>query len=568
MLNPKIHEQAAATLTANENSKKLLQAIYRAQNGSSKDKGDQPRIKVSSVISRMSFFYEKIRNAVDYKEEYLLRKEAIERILRRQILIEGTVKDENPEEISRHLLTELIRGGYLPNNQLPVTLIGEIGQVIKKYLFIRDEAIAQIIQNSDQVSLIKKDLVKFKQEISQRSQLIGWLLAVCASEIESRLGNDQVLTQTINNLYQYLLDNVELDNHEDLAGDLPIQLYLSISRNFTKLDDDMLSFILFKYYIADWQNLEPDKWLAVAKKIFDLKTAINQQLQHPLTEPVNKITKHYSVFMRVLLDVFKSDPVGIYASFKSDPKAFPRQIKKVCETNYGKAKNLLWRAAVRSIIYIFLTKSVLVVALEIPANKFFHEPISWGALFFNAIFPAGLLFFSVLMTKLPNGDNTDKIIAGINELIFEENRRNDKIKVRLPRHDTNLLVKIFNCIYFLTFVITFSGIIWALNKIHFTWVSTAIFLFFLVFVSFFIIRIKRVTNELRVVDNKESLWRILFDIFTLPVMAVGKWLSEKFDKMNVFVFLLDFIIETPFKFFVDVAEDWTNYVNDRRNQIN
>ncbi|HNW55897.1 MAG TPA: hypothetical protein PKN62_02365 [bacterium] len=568
MLNPKIHEQAAATLTANENSKKLLQAIYRAQNSSHEPKGDQPRIKVSSVISRMAFFYEKIRNAVDYKEEYLLRKEAIERILRRQILIEGTIKDENPEEISRHLLTELIRGGYLPNNQLPVSLIGELSEVIKKYLFVRDEAISQIMQESGQVSLMKKDLVKFRQEISKRNQLIGWLLAVCASEIESRLGNDQVLNQAINNLYQYLLDNVELEGHEEFSEDLPIQLYLSVSRNFTKLDEDMLSFILFKYYITDWQNLEADKWPTVAKKIFNLKEAINHQLNHPLAEPINKITKRYSVFMRVLLDVFKSDPVDIYANFKSDPKAFPRQIKKVCETSYGKAKNLLWRAAVRSIIYIFLTKSILVVALEIPANRFLHEPISWGALLFNAVFPAGLLFFSVLMTKLPNGDNTEKIIAGINELTFEENKRKDKTKLRLPQNNTKFLIKIFNVIYLLTSLVTFGAIIWALNQIHFTWVSTLIFLFFLVFVSFFIIRIKRVTNELKVIENKESLWRILFDVVTLPVMAVGKWLSEKFDKINVFVFLLDFIIEMPFKFFVDVAEDWTNYVNDRRNQIN
>jgi hypothetical protein len=116
--------------------------------------------------------------------------------------------------------------------------------------------------------------------------------------------------------------------------------------------------------------------------------------------------------------------------------------------------------------------------------------------------------------------------------------------------------------------VTFSAIVWALYILHFTLISIVIFLFFLVFVSFFIIRIKRVTNELKITEDKESLWLILFDIFTLPVMAVGKWLSEKFDKVNVFVFLLDFIIETPFKFFVDMAEDWTNYVKERKSQIN
>ena len=568
MLNPKIHEQAAATLTVNDSTKKLLQAIYHAQHNSGAAKGDQPRIRVSSVISRMSFFYEKIRNAVDYKEEYLLRKEAIERILRRQILIEGTITDNDHEKISQHLLAELIRGGYLPNNYLPTGLIDEVAVIIKKYLVIKDIAVAQLGQQAGSTSLIKKDLVKFKEELSQRNELVAWLLAVAASEIESRLGNDQALSQAINNLYQYLLDNIELANQSELSADLPIQIYLSVNRNFAKLDNDMLAFILFKYYLADWQKMEASRWPAVAKKINEIRRAINQQLQHPLAAPLDKLTRRYAVCTSVLLDVLRSDPVGIYASIKTDPKAFPRQIKKVCEKNYAKAKNLLWRAAVRSIIYIFLTKTVLVIALEIPANKIFGAPVSWGALLINAIFPAALLFFSVLITKLPNESNTDKIISLVNELSFEENRRQTPITVRLPQKKAGILTRIFNIIYALTFLVTFSAIVWALYILHFTLISIVIFLFFLVFVSFFIIRIKRVTNELKITEDKESLWLILFDIFTLPVMAVGKWLSEKFDKVNVFVFLLDFIIETPFKFFVDMAEDWTNYVKERKSQIN
>ncbi len=568
MLNPKIHEHPAAALTVNDSTKKLLQAIYRAQHNSGAAKGDQPRIRVSSVISRMSFFYEKIRNAVDYKEEYLLRKEAIERILRRQILIEGTITDNDHEKISQHLLAELIRGGYLPNNYLPTSLIDEVAGIIKKYLVIKDIAVAQLGQQAGSTSLIKKDLVKFKEELSQRNELVAWLLAVAASEIESRLGNDQALSQAINNLYQYLLDNIELVNHLELSADLPIQIYLSVNRNFAKLDNDMLAFILFKYYLADWQKMEASRWPAVAKKINEIRRAINQQLQHPLAAPLDKLTRRYAVCTSVLLDVLRSDPVGIYASIKTDPKAFPRQIKKVCEKNYAKAKNLLWRAAVRSIIYIFLTKTVLVIALEIPANKIFGAPVSWGALLINAIFPAALLFFSVLITKLPNESNTDKIISLVNELSFEENRRQAPITVRLPQKKAGILTKIFNIIYALTFLVTFSAIVWALYILHFTLISIVIFLFFLVFVSFFIIRIKRVTNELKITEDKERLWLILFDIFTLPVMAVGKWLSEKFDKVNVFVFLLDFIIETPFKFFVDMAEDWTNYVKERKSQIN
>ena len=566
ILNPKLHEQASFILTPNVNTKKLLQVIYRAQHGQAKDMSDQPKIKVSSVISRMAFFYEKIRNAVEYKEEYLLRKEAIKRILRREIVIEGETQDYQSTEISEHVLTELIRGGYLPNNQLPTTLIDEVAVIIKKYLVIKNIA-APSISRKISKDLTKRDLREIREEITKHNQLVDWLIAVAASEIEARLCQDPVLNQAIKNLYEYLSANIQLVNQQELAKDLPIQIYLSINRNFAKLDDDMLSFILLKYYIAGWQNLPENRWPIIAKNIEKIRQAINSQLKSPLAEPLNKITSRYAVATSVLLELLRQDPVGVYTNLKTDPKSFSRQIKKICEQKYTKAKKLLWRAAVRSIIYIFITKGVLVILLEVPANKLFGAEVEPLALLFNALFPPALLFSSVLITKVPDESNTEKIINLVNELSFEEYRRSEPIQLRIPQKKVSFLRRIFNFFYGLTFIITFGVIIWLLSIFHFTWVSILIFLFFLVFVSFFIIRIKKATNELKVIEEKESLWRTLFDLFSLPVISVGKYLSEKFNKINVFTFFLDFIIETPFKFLVNIAEDWTNYVNERKNQI-
>lgn len=566
ILNPKLHEQASFILTPNVNTKKLLQVIYRAQHGQAKDMSDQPKIKVSSVISRMAFFYEQIRNAVEYKEEYLLRKGAIKRILRREIVIEGETQDYQSTDISEHVLTELIRGGYLPNNQLPTTLIDEVAVIIKKYLVIKNIAVPSINREISK-DLTKKDLMEIREKIAKHNQLVDWLMAVAASEIEARLCQDPVLNQAIKNLYEYLSANIQLVDQQELTKDLPIQIYLSINRNFAKLDDDMLSFILLKYYIAGWQNLPENRWPIIAKNIEKIRQAINSQLKSPLAEPLNKITSRYAVATSVLLELLRQDPVGVYTNLKTDPKSFSRQIKKICEQKYTKAKKLLWRAAVRSIIYIFITKGVLVILLEVPANKLFGAEVEPLALLFNALFPPALLFSSVLITKVPNESNTEKIINLVNELSFEEYRRSEPIQLRIPQKKVSFLRRIFNFFYGLTFIITFGVIIWLLSIFHFTWVSILIFLFFLVFVSFFIIRIKKATNELKVIEEKESLWRTLFNLFSLPVISVGKYLSEKFNKINVFTFFLDFIIETPFKFLVNIAEDWTNYVNERKNQI-
>ena len=83
MSNPKLSYREESALTVNHNIKKLFQVIYQEQDNIEKDDADAPKIKVSEFISKMAFYYEKLRNTIDYKEEYLLRKNAILRILRR-----------------------------------------------------------------------------------------------------------------------------------------------------------------------------------------------------------------------------------------------------------------------------------------------------------------------------------------------------------------------------------------------------------------------------------------------------------------------------------------------------
>ena len=61
-------------------------------------------ITVDEVASKVAAFYEKIRGIVDWREEHLLRKMAIHRILHRRLLL-----TENPGEVAEPLLQELVR---------------------------------------------------------------------------------------------------------------------------------------------------------------------------------------------------------------------------------------------------------------------------------------------------------------------------------------------------------------------------------------------------------------------------------------------------------------------------
>jgi hypothetical protein len=73
-------------------------------------------IKVSQVLGPLAFFYERVRNALDYKGEHLVRRNAIERILRRQI---WERKSYDPADLAGTLIKELIWARYLKNDSVP-----------------------------------------------------------------------------------------------------------------------------------------------------------------------------------------------------------------------------------------------------------------------------------------------------------------------------------------------------------------------------------------------------------------------------------------------------------------
>jgi len=552
MSNPTISKKTESSLTPTQRVKKLFQAIYHDQN-KSKDTEDVAKIKVSDIISKMAFYYEKIRNSVDYKEEHLLRKNAIERILKRHIVIEGaiSIKALDSLAISKHLITELIRAGYLPNNTLPETKIDEIGEVISKYLSLR--------HHSQQV-------VK-KQSSEEKNGILAWIISVAASDIEERLGKNQVDLAVIDYMYDILSENIKLPEDSPYSEERDVQIFLGIHRSLLKFDREMLSFILFKYYNPNWQTATSADIEQAAVDILALKKAINDQIDHPLADQLSRIISRYTVFFSILIDVISESPEEVYQCFSKDPKAFPRKIKQVCATRYKEARAKLWRAALRSIIYIFITKSIFVLILEVPATKFFGEEMNIISLIINILFPALLLFLIVFFTRLPSSANTDKIIEGIEEIVFNEKQKRETFKLRKGIKRGAVMNATFGILYTVTFFISFGIIVWGLNKINFNWVSIIIFLFFLAFVSFFSIRIRKNARELIIVPPKENILSFFADFFYVPIVVAGKWLSEKFSHINVFVFILDFIIEAPFKIFVEIAEEWTNYVKERKEDI-
>ena len=94
-------------------TKNLIEEYKKWYNREINKEITEPVIEVDEVASRLAFLYEKVREVVDWKEEQLLMRSAIERILNRRLML-----GEN-EETARSLIVELVRGGHLPNKKIP-----------------------------------------------------------------------------------------------------------------------------------------------------------------------------------------------------------------------------------------------------------------------------------------------------------------------------------------------------------------------------------------------------------------------------------------------------------------
>src|SRR4030042_6068874 len=113
-----------------QNTQKLIQR-YQVWYESLRSKEGIQTLHVDEVISKVAAFYEKIRGIIEWKEEHLLRKSAIERILKRRLLLV-----ENTKGIADPLVLELIRGGHFQNDMIPEAKIENVQRSLEKYNFI------------------------------------------------------------------------------------------------------------------------------------------------------------------------------------------------------------------------------------------------------------------------------------------------------------------------------------------------------------------------------------------------------------------------------------------------
>ncbi len=510
-----------------------------------KDKTDEntPAINVSDTVSKVASIYEKIRNVVDYRDEHLLRKNAIKRVLKRQFVVE---QKNDPQDIAKTLIYEMIRAHYLPNEKVPESRITETAQSIKRFI--------EILQLSD-------------KEDNELKKSTDWLLGILACEIDEKVAHTKENQALAHAMYELMNDKIELlGNYQLSKEEKETQIYLSIHRTLHKYDLEMATYLLLKLYLPQWTSDYSREFISsFAANMEMYQSAINAQLLHPLRERFNKLFKKYSVLFLIFKD-FSHENEGRVKEILAKPKIFEEKIIKICERRYKETHVRLRRAAVRTIIYIFITKMAIALAVEIPFDMFILNEINYLALGVNVAFHPLLMFALAMSVRVPSKKNTELIISNLKRMIYKKDDPT-KYKIKLPAKRSGFLNNLFRAIYAITFIISFGLLIYILHRLNFNAVSTILFILFLSIVSFFGFRIRSSAKELVVTKKKEGIIGALADFFFMPIIRAGRWISINFSKINIFVFVLDFIIEAPLKTLLQITEEWFAFIREKKEEI-
>jgi hypothetical protein len=516
----------------------LITSLGRQSHIIPEEGGD--KITISRTVSALAVLYERMRVAMEYREDHLLRRAAIERILKRRLLL-----NENGQGVAENIIKELLWAQYAPENSVSVRMIQSVQITIDKYIFLRND-MAQGRRGKEYAFIHE------------------WLISTCAAEIEEKLAPNPRREAFINFIFQYYKDKVYLRDENDQTKD--IQVYIAVHRAFAKSDNDFIRYELLK---LSYPHIVSKNWMDLREdtgKIYTLLQDFNTHLMHKIGLKLARSLKKEVAPFLILRDIYVSRPMD-FKDILEDENKLEHNIDLICRQRYEDIGKKLQRAGIRSIIYIFLTKMVFAIALEFPFEHYVLGEINLTALSVNTIFPPFLMFIALLGNAPPGQENTSRVIARIKEIIYKELSTEKQITLTLKTPKRRPILNLaFTVLYSFAFLLVFGTIVATLTYFRFNIASQIIFLFFVTVVLFFAYRVRQLGREY-VLRRRESLFSPIINFFLLPILNVGKALSNEIARFNVLIAFFDFVIEAPFKAIFEIFEEWFSFMRSKKEEI-
>ena len=554
------------------------------------------KLESSEFAGQMALWYEKVRNAVQYKEEHLLRRTAIYRILKRLIIIEqrrklraityafflelalaGYIQQNNAND-DNFLKTEKSIARYLRAMQILSKLVNNpaLSMEIKRwFLNLASEEIENLINpQKEKMALIYaiyetlRPRIKFSLE-RPPYPLLGSRVKGIQNVAEEYLGVGS-LVEPFQDTFDPIQQNVKTEKEEaEEVKLLNMLTYISIFRNLRRSDRAMLRALTFNVYFPDWVNLTSKDLAGIEKTVrgfLKKRKEIEIVAEHPLVTRILFPIKKYMLSAAFFYEAAIDNPRESRAII-AQPFLFTQKINEKCNIRYNMEKKKLRKRIFRGFLYVFLTKMLVALILEVPYEAINADVIQYQPLLINLLFPPILLTAIASSARYPDSENTKEIIKNAESLVYVGKREEELKEIKITDRENAVAERFLDLFYILLFLGALITLVKVLGYLNFNIVAMAIFIIFAGTVSFFGALIRQSIRDLTITKDREGIFSLIFDTILLPFVRFGRLLSVKFSRINVFIFILDFLIEAPYKFIIRAFEAWLEFLRRKRDEI-
>ena len=515
-------------------------ALYLRTHQLLDDDGERVADEEVSTISReVGQLYEKLRFAIDNKEEQFFRRHAIRRALRRK-----SIFMTDPDRMFDTLMLDLVRGGYLEGTGVSDARRTRALAAIRAFL-----RISQLLRDRYELALV----LRYRK----------FLLDIVAGALEDAL-YDTTKEEGIAMVMARIGEGVVRGEALDALAPTERRtlFYVASWRSLFSGDTSLLRYKLWLLHAPHWDQEEAETLELLASELPSTIRGIERTIERPLGRRILPKLHDTGIACTLLYDAVCEYGTGINTVLKNT-ELLSARVRTYIETRYRDDLSRARRRSVRAIIYIFVTKSLLAVGVETAYVMLLKHALNYVAIAINVVTHPVLLFLLVGGLNKPSPKNTERAVEMVRKIVAGT----PLPLVMLPKERQGILTDIALGVYVAMFFASMYGLVLLLLWLGFNLADIVLFILFLLLVLYFGFRIRMGAYRMRFTDTKESFVRGGVELLLLPLVSLGRYMSMKFENINIAAIALDFIIEAPLRLVLRFFDAFSSYVSEKREEI-
>jgi len=517
----------------NSNGSQLLSdlAASRLQKQTRKQaRVNEQKVHVVGAGGTLTAAYEQLRNAAEYAEEHVLLQRAIRLFYRRLFVLHDKKRLRASGE---ELIIELTHAGYLPNDSVPEDDVAQISAAAVRYY----EAYQ---------ALRKNKAITYEQADK-------WTYELLAVEVEWRLNDNSQLQAFTQFAHSYFSSTID---YEQVFGTPPpavdISLYVAVHRALLKSDDAVLRLGLLARFGQSPNKLE---------SYIDVNRQIDEILLSQATEKLFRMVDKRGAPLRVLRHMVDDSPdlAALLPNREQMLLAYEKQVT----SDYQSVNRRVNNGIIKSVVFLIITKFLIGIAIEIPYDYLMFDMILWLPLIINLLLPPAYMVLLRATMMLPGNANTARLVKQIDTTLYAAEQPKQLVRRAGQEFGTG-----YNVAYGVLFIAVFGGVATLLWQVFdFDIMHLLIFFVFLSAASFLGFRLSRMIRELESVETHQNGVTLVRDFLYMPFVVVGRFLSDKYSKVNVVALALDMLIELPLKTILRLIRQWAAFISAKKDQL-